>query len=66
MFQRVAGFDAKIKQYAEGEQFIEVVESHGGTELLDRAWADPANVPSIDEIRTPKLWIERVGSGVAA
>ena len=66
VFQRLAGFDAKIKQYAEGEAFIERVEAHGGQALLDRAWADPANVPSIEEIRSPELWIDRVGSGAAA
>mgnify|MGYP001813335990 FL=1 len=66
VFQRLAGFDAKIKQYAEGEQFIAAVERHGGATLLDQAWVDPANVPSIEEIRTPKLWIDRVGAGAAA
>jgi coenzyme F420 biosynthesis associated uncharacterized protein len=66
VFQRIAGLDAKIKQYAEGEQFISEVEAHGGRALLDRAWAEPANVPSIEEIRQPRLWIDRVGSGLAA
>ena len=66
VFQRIAGFDAKIKQYAEGEQFIERVEAHGGPRTLDLAWADPANVPSIEEIRRPELWIERVVPGAAA
>ncbi len=62
MFQRLVGFDAKIKQYAEGEHFIDVVEDHGGAALFDRAWESPDNIPSIDEIRNPKLWIARVGS----
>lgn len=61
VFQRLAGLEAKIKQYAEGEHFISVIEDHGGAALLDRAWAEPANVPSIGEIREPELWIARVG-----
>jgi len=62
VFQRLTGLEAKMKQYAEGESFISAVESHGGAELLDRAWAEPANVPSIEEIRNPGLWIARVGA----
>ena len=48
------------------ERFIEVVEAEGGTELLDRAWEDPANLPTIAEIRDPDAWIQRVGPTVAA
>ena len=62
VFQRLAGLEAKIKQYVEGERFISVVEGHGGPALFDRAWAEPANVPSIVEIREPELWIARVGA----
>lgn len=60
VFQKISGLEAKMKQYAEGEHFIAVVENHGGAQLLDRAWAEPANVPSIKEIRQPELWIARV------
>ena len=66
VLQRFAGLDAKIKQYAQGERFIEMVEAAGGTELLDRAWEDPANLPSIAEIREPKLWIDRMAPERAA
>ena len=58
--------EAKMKQYAEGEHFIQSVEGHGGMELLDKAWAEPANVPSIAEIRDPSQWIERVGAPAPA
>jgi putative hydrolase len=66
VFQKLAGLEAKMKQYAEGERFIQSVEGHGGTELLDKAWAEPANVPSITEIRDPSQWIERVGASAPA
>jgi uncharacterized protein (DUF2342 family) len=34
---------------------------------MDLAWSEPANVPSIAEIREPQLWIDRVrASSVAA
>ncbi len=66
VLQKVIGLDAKLKQYEQGERFIESVEREGGVELLDRAWLDPANLPSIAEIRDPEAWIARVGPTVAA
>ncbi|MCU1500063.1 MAG: Coenzyme biosynthesis-associated protein [Acidimicrobiales bacterium] len=66
LLQKLIGLDAKMKQYEQGEAFIEVVERHGGTELLDVAWVDPANLPSIAEIRDPDIWIARVAPVVAA
>lgn len=60
VFQRLIGLDAKIKQYAEGERFIEAVEEAGGPALLDRVWEGPENVPGIAEIRSPDDWIARM------
>ena len=66
LFQRLMGIDAKLKQYAQGEAFIEAVEAAGGTELLDRAWEGPEQLPSIAEIRRPEDWIERLQAETAA
>ena len=60
VFQRLIGLDAKIKQYAEGEHFIESVEAVGGPALLDRVWEGPENVPGIAEIRNPRDWVSRM------
>jgi coenzyme F420 biosynthesis associated uncharacterized protein len=64
--QKFIGLEAKMRQYEQGERFIEAVEKEGGTELLDLAWVDPQNLPSIDEIRDPQAWIARVVPTVAA
>lgn len=66
LLQKLIGLEAKLKQYEQGERFIERVEREGGTELLDVAWVAPENLPSIDEIRDPEAWIARVGPTVAA
>lgn len=66
LLQKLVGLDAKMKQYEQGEAFIERVEREGGTELLDHAWVDPANLPSIAEIRDPDAWIARIRPTVAA
>jgi coenzyme F420 biosynthesis associated uncharacterized protein len=66
VLQKLIGLEAKMKQYEQGERFIASVEEAGGVELLDRAWVDPANLPTISEIRDPGSWIARVGPTVAA
>jgi coenzyme F420 biosynthesis associated uncharacterized protein len=66
ILQKLIGLDAKMKQYEQGERFIEAVEGVGGVALLDRAWEDPANLPSIHEIRDPDAWIARVRATAAA
>lgn len=64
MLQRMLGLEAKLSQYEEGERFIAAVEAVGGVELLDRVWESPDNLPSLDEIREPQRWIDRVGGSV--
>ncbi len=54
------GLEAKLKQYEQGERFIETVEAAGGPDLLARAWQAPELLPSLGEIRDPARWIERV------
>ena len=62
ILQRVIGLDAKIKQYEEGERFIEAVEAAGGETLFERVWHAPDNLPSIGEIRDPQTWVERMAA----
>jgi coenzyme F420 biosynthesis associated uncharacterized protein len=58
--QKVIGLEAKMKQYAQGERFIEVVEAAGGPELLASVWQSPDLLPDLTEIRDPETWIRRV------
>ncbi len=67
VFQRITGLDAKIKQYAQGERFIAMVEAAAGASGLARVWEAPENLPDIAEIRDPQAWITRMaGSATAA
>jgi coenzyme F420 biosynthesis associated uncharacterized protein len=66
LLQQLIGLEAKLSQYQQGEAFIEAVEGAGGTALLDRAWEQPGNLPSISEIRDPSSWIERVRPAIAS
>ncbi len=48
VLQQLIGLEAKLRQYEEGERFIEAVEESGGPELLDRAWRGPEWLPSLE------------------
>jgi coenzyme F420 biosynthesis associated uncharacterized protein len=61
MFMRLVGLEMKMRQYDAGAAFINGVERHAGFSALDRAWAGPEKLPTLDEIENPVLWLERVG-----
>ena len=60
--QKVVGLEAKMRQYEQGERFIEAVEAEGGPALLMRAFEGPELLPTLDEIRTPERWVARIRS----
>jgi coenzyme F420 biosynthesis associated uncharacterized protein len=64
IMQQLIGLQAKLNQYVQGEAFIAEVERSGGQALLSRAWEEPANLPSLLEIREPYRWIERMGAAL--
>jgi coenzyme F420 biosynthesis associated uncharacterized protein len=61
----LVGMDAKLRQYEQGERFIEAVEALGGRRLLDKVWQGPEWLPSWTEIRQPADWVARAGTGPA-
>jgi putative hydrolase len=59
-FFRLTGLEMKLKQYALGETFVLTVERQAGFETVDLAWTSPAHLPTLDEIKEPRRWLERV------
>ncbi|MBW3612669.1 MAG: zinc-dependent metalloprotease [Chloroflexi bacterium] len=57
---RVTGLDLKMEQYAAGERFADAVIASRGRDFLNRVWTGPAFLPSLEEIRAPDRWIERI------
>jgi len=65
LMSRLLGLEAKMRQYAEGEAFVESVEAAGGPELLARVWRGPEWLPTLAEIRSPGEWVARAGGALA-
>jgi coenzyme F420 biosynthesis associated uncharacterized protein len=64
--QRLLGLEAKMAQYEQGERFIAAIEAADGPRAVDRCWLGSQNLPSLEEIRDPGRWLERMQVGTAA
>ena len=62
--RQIVGLEAKLRQYEEGERFIHAIEAANGRRAIDRVWEGPGSVPTLDELRAPHLWLERVAAPV--
>jgi coenzyme F420 biosynthesis associated uncharacterized protein len=60
LVQQVVGIEAKLRQYEEGERFIEAVEVTGGRPISDLFWKGPEWLPTLEEIRDPSAWSSRM------
>ncbi len=61
LLRKLIGLEGKLNQYEQGEHFIEHVERVAGRQAVDRCWQGPEQLPSLDEIRQPTRWLERMG-----
>jgi coenzyme F420 biosynthesis associated uncharacterized protein len=60
-FFKITGLDLKMQQYVQGEDFCNAVMAEGGMKRLSAVWERAENLPTLQEIRTPGLWLNRVG-----
>lgn len=58
--QRVAGLDAKVRQYSLGERFVAAAVQRAGMSGFNRVWDSASNLPTLEEIQSPNAWVERV------
>ncbi|MBK5332191.1 MAG: zinc-dependent metalloprotease [Ilumatobacteraceae bacterium] len=59
---RLTGIEGKLNQYAAGERFIAAIEGERGSRAVDVCWQSEANLPSMEEIRNPRRWLDRMGA----
>jgi coenzyme F420 biosynthesis associated uncharacterized protein len=60
VLRRLLGLEQKMKQYADGRTFVGGVIDRAGMEGFNRVWEGPENLPRIEELTAPELWVERV------
>ena len=59
IIERLLGFDVKLRQYEQGKKFADAVFASGGMDALNRVWASPHALPTIDELLHPGDWLKR-------
>jgi len=57
---RITGLDMKLEQYRLGEKFADAVARRVGMKGLNRVWQRAENMPTLEEIQDPGLWLERM------
>jgi coenzyme F420 biosynthesis associated uncharacterized protein len=66
LLEALAGLDMKRQQYVLGRSFCEHVWQRGGADALAIAWTGPDSIPTLDELREPQRWLDRVGAAPRA
>jgi coenzyme F420 biosynthesis associated uncharacterized protein len=61
LVRHLIGLEMKMKQYAEGAEFVRAVIDEVGMSGLNTVWASADRLPTGAEIRDPRQWLERVG-----
>ena len=60
LIRRLLGLDQKMAQYRDGAVFVRAAVDKVGMEGFNAVWAEPANLPTKQEILDPSLWVARV------
>ncbi|GIV98195.1 MAG: hypothetical protein KatS3mg057_2852 [Herpetosiphonaceae bacterium] len=60
LFYRLTGMSLKMEQYQQGEAFVNAVVEARGPTFASLVWKGPENLPTMEEIRNPRKWIERM------
>ncbi len=63
LFARLTGLNLKMEQYRLGEAFIDQIARERGHDVARRVWDGPEFLPSMEEIRDPSLWLQRLDAG---
>ena len=60
LFGRITGLKLKMEQYRLGEEFIDAVVATRGHDVARRIWEGPEYLPTMEEIRSPSVWLQRL------
>lgn len=60
VFNNVIGLDMKLRQYELGQKFCNEIVAVEGVNALSRLWVAPEGLPTLAELKQPRLWLKRV------
>lgn len=60
VINNLLGLEMKMRQYELGQEFLARVVAREGMAVLPHMWADPSHLPTMQELRSPDLWLTRV------
>ena len=63
MIRKALGMDLKMRQYQDGQKFVQAVVDRRGMDAFNRIWERAEHLPSEREIHDPQRWIARVLDG---
>jgi coenzyme F420 biosynthesis associated uncharacterized protein len=61
VMRRLLGLDLKRAQYEEGQKFFDAVSAAAGRDGVRAVFGSAESLPTLEEIRSPALWLARVG-----
>jgi putative hydrolase len=60
LLHKLMGLELKMKQYEQGEAFVNAIEREAGLHAVDPAWQSPDLLPTVEELDAPLTWLARV------
>ena len=60
LLTKITGLDLKMEQYRAGEAFVNQAVDLRGFAFVNRVWDSPLNLPTLEEIYAPALWVARM------
>lgn len=61
--RRMMGMDAKMRQYRDGQRFVQHAVQKLGMDGFNQVWQGPELLPTETELHHPEQWVERLRSG---
>ncbi len=66
LLAQLLGIEAKMRQYAEGEQFVRALRDAGGPSLVRELFDSPDSMPTMVELREPERWLARASGALTS
>ncbi|MDG5777640.1 zinc-dependent metalloprotease [Haloarculaceae archaeon H-GB2-1] len=60
LMRRLLGLGMKRRQYERGKAFFDAVADARGVEAASAVWDAPENLPTDEELDSPRLWLRRI------